>query len=198
MRRAACLLVLAVAARSWADSYQTATTHYVHPSYGAVRQGLASNVANELDCYTAPAFFTVEGATGLTVGITQAIGGSTLGLAIYPNSDSGTALFNANGSGATAGKIRMTGTAFTIEQGTLYRWCTCATSASLLLAAASTDDNGSELGCSAFDMLNAAGPIRAGKGTACTAGVPPSTTGALGAIPGTKSRWYAPTVAVEK
>jgi hypothetical protein len=169
--RTLLLLLLFLAAPARAQT----TTHMLLPSYGAVSGQTRPGTANQIVCATYVAPFSMTNATKLAQGITG--GSSTCGAAIYPDSDSGTALASISGSCASQGVFSATGlTAFSLSAGVAYRVCTCATATSGSYAA--IIDNNTAGGRTA-DMLNTFGSRIGTAANNCSAGVPPSTTGVI-------------------
>lgn len=151
---------------------------YLIPGHVAGDVGATLSGANTLFCYkwTAPETATL---TQLAVRVTSGGGSSrVVGAALYPDSNGGTAL-GALSVTTTTGAQTATATGLTIAivAGTQYRACVCVSSTSLILQSMNEATGAGKVAA----LLNGGGfSTTVGTGAnSCTAGVTPSTTGAL-------------------
>ena len=148
----------------------------VLPGIAAVAQS-QTPVANVLYCAAVPAYKTFTG-TKFAGDVYTADAGSTTGFGIYPDANGGTALATVSGSSAAIAVITGTGFSIPLVVGTYYRICACTTSTLVRYTSARTLVAGGTF-ASQNDLMNAATPMIGTAANACTAGVPPSTTGAI-------------------
>lgn len=173
MTRRLLVLLVACAAPAFAVNRQMILVRY---SMTTATPQLA--VANRLYCARVPATASMT-ATKL-VGMVEALGATTAGVAIYPDSDGGTELGEAVASvtndGGAGTRIPATGLSMTFVEGTTYRVCICVDNVTLALPLESQHGGGVAI---QWPYLNAGTTVVGHAANTCTTGNPPATTGAL-------------------
>ena len=139
--------------------------------------------ADALLCWTVAPTYPIINATKLGAYLNSTDANSTtISIAIFPNSDSGTALASKTGLGIS-GDFKVTGlTPFSITAGTLYRLCMCGASANVIALSAVQR---APYCCDTrpiTGLMQALEPTFYGTAAnSCTTGALPATTGVIAA-----------------
>jgi hypothetical protein len=177
MRTRLLLLLLALTLPAWP---QSTPRRLFLPGLGHVRHDRRNTrPADVMICGVAPAEYTIT-ATKIAGHIAAAAPDETCGFALYPNGDASMGLAYAFGSCA-GGPLTQSGLSpFTITAGLLYRMCVCgqntngAIYSGIAQAAACCQD------FNLTQLIQTFHPEYFGTATnGCTAGVPPTSTGAI-------------------
>ena len=132
---------------------------------------------NTLYCVRHPAEHSIN-ATKLAALIVTGSAATTTGIGVYPDGDASSALAVVSGSSASSGTyVSNTGLTVNLTAGTLYRYCWCSTSTSVVIAALDLESTAAGY----LQPLNGVGTF-IGSSSNCTSGVPNNTTGALSVV----------------